>query len=392
VGELAEAARTAERLGFDQVWFPDSQLLWRDVFATLAAAAQVTERIQLGSAVTNLVTRHPSVLASAARTVAELAPGRFVLGVGAGNSAVLPAGLPVSTQAQLRERLAVVRGLLAGEECQLGTARARLRDPAPGTPVYLAASGPRNLALAGELADGVILLSGVWAEGLAASRRHIARGALAAGRRLTDLDLVVSAFGLVTDDLERDARLLKPICAAMAQAGGGPALGLAGVEVQVPAAVPDVYPDLAHAEDWQRAVRRCGDWVSDRAAVRFAEAFCLCGTAGELTRRIGGLAEAGVTSLFIQHAGSYSLPHELMAVISSILPALRRPAGESPPAGGRQRAESPPIGGRQRAESPPTGGWQAAGERSGGGAHHRRDPLGPEPVHPAGDRDRGDRQ
>ena len=321
-GELAEAARTAERLGFDHAWFPDSQLLWRDVFATLTAAALATGRIGLGSAVTNVVTRHPTVLASAARTVAELAPGRFVLGVGAGNSSVLPAGLPVSTRAQLRERVALVRGLLAGAECQLGAVRGRLRDPGPPVPVYLAASGPRNLALAGELADGVILLSGVWAEGLAASRRQVERGARAAGRSLSELDLVVSGYCHVTDDVARDARLLKPICAAMAQAGGGPALRLAGVEVQVPAEVPEIYPDLAHAEDWERAVRRCGQWVSDRAAVRFAEAFCLFGTADQLAGRVRELAAAGVTSLFLQHVGSYSVPYQLM---EQVAPVLARP-------------------------------------------------------------------
>jgi 5,10-methylenetetrahydromethanopterin reductase len=319
VGQLAEAARTAERLGFDHAWFPDSQLLWRDVFATLSAAALATDRIGLGSAVTNLVTRHPTVVASAARTVAELAPGRFVLGVGAGNSSVLPAGLAVSTQAQLRARLAVVRRLLAGDECQLGAVRSRLRDPGPPVPVYLAATGPRNLALAGEIADGVILLSGVWADGLAASRRQVERGALAAGRTLADLDLVVSAFCQVTDDVERDARLLKPICAAIAQTGGGPALRLAGVDVEVPRQVPDVYPDLAHAEDWELAVRRCGEWVSDRAAVRFAQAFCLCGTASQLAGRIEELAAAGVTSLFVQHVGSYSVPHRLMEAFSPVL-------------------------------------------------------------------------
>lgn len=315
----ADAARTAERLGFDHAWFPDSQLLWRDVFATMTVAALATDRLRIGSAVTNVVTRHPTVLASAARTVAELAPGRFVLGIGAGNSSVLPAGLAVSSQAQLRERLALVRRLLAGEMCDLGTARSRLRDPRPEVPLYLAASGPRNLRLAGELADGVILLSGVFPEGLAASLDSIERGAHAAGRTLADLDLVVSAFCQITDDLERDARALKPICAAMAQAGGGPALRLAGVDVEVPAEVPGVYPDLVHAEDWELAVRRCGEWVSDEAAVRFAQAFCLSGTASQIAGRVRDLAAAGVTSLFIQHVGSYSMPYDLMEAVSSAI-------------------------------------------------------------------------
>src|SRR3712207_3265820 len=87
VPEIAAAVRRAEELGFDEVWLPDSQLLWRDVFPVAAAALERTGRMMVGTAVTNVVTRHPAVVASAARTVAEIAPGRFMLGVGVGNSA-----------------------------------------------------------------------------------------------------------------------------------------------------------------------------------------------------------------------------------------------------------------------------------------------------------------
>ena len=94
VADMAAAAQRAEQLGFDSVWFPDSQLLWRDVYATLTVAGGATERITLGTAVTNVDTRHPSVLASAIRTVQETTAGRFVLGVGAGDSALRPIGAP----------------------------------------------------------------------------------------------------------------------------------------------------------------------------------------------------------------------------------------------------------------------------------------------------------
>ncbi|GGM24881.1 hypothetical protein GCM10010129_81740 [Streptomyces fumigatiscleroticus] len=90
---IVTSVRRAEELGFDSAWFPDSQLLWRDVFTTLTAAALGTERIGLGTAVTHLVTRHPAVVASAARSVAELAPGRFTLGRGVGDSSVAPTDL-----------------------------------------------------------------------------------------------------------------------------------------------------------------------------------------------------------------------------------------------------------------------------------------------------------
>ncbi|MFF0224195.1 LLM class flavin-dependent oxidoreductase [Streptomyces sp. NPDC004629] len=324
VDRLVETVRRAEGLGFDQVWFPDSQLLWRDVFTVLTAAALSTERIGLGSAVTNLVTRHPAVVASAARSVAEIAPGRFTLGLGVGNSSVGPIGMRQSTGAQLREGFAMLRALFEGREWDFGGVRSRLRDPGPNVPIHLAASGPRNLRLAGEIADGVILLSGVSRKTLASATARVREGAEAAGRSAASIPLTVSAYCAVTDDVEAEARLLKPICVSIAQNGGAPFLALAGIELDVPAQVEGVYPDLVHAEDWAAAVRICSQWVSDEAALRFAQAFCLFGTAQEITERLRALHADGVTHVFLQHVGSYDPPTELVETVgSSVLAALR---------------------------------------------------------------------
>jgi 5,10-methylenetetrahydromethanopterin reductase len=324
VDELVDTVRRAEELGFDRVWFPDSQLLWRDVFTVLTAAALGTERIGLGTAVTNLATRHPTVVASAARSVAEIAPGRFVLGLGVGNSAVGPVGLRQTRAAELREGVAMLRALLSGAEWDFGDlVTSRLRDPRPEVPILLAASGPRNLRLAGEIADGVILLSGVSAATLAAAGDRVRAGAAAAGRDRA-VPLTVSAFCTVTDDVAAAARQLKPICASIAQNGGADFLALAGIRAEVPAKVEGVYPDLVHAEDWAAAVAICSAWVSDEAAVRFAEEFCLVGTADAIADRLRTLHAAGVGEVLLQHVGSYEPPTELIeAVGASVLPALR---------------------------------------------------------------------
>ena len=327
VGEIAALAGEAARLGFDGVWFPDSQLLWRDVFTTAATAAAATSRITLGTAVTNVATRHPSVIASAARTVGELAPGRFILGVGVGDSALGPVRLRQSTGAELRARLAVVRDLLAGRLLDFGGVRSRLRDPV-AVPIHLAASGPRNLRLAGEIADGAILLSGVAPGPLIAAVDKVRDGAAAAGNQPGRI--TVSAFCRVTDDVPRAARELKPICARIAQNGGAPFLALAGVHVEVPELLrlPDVYPDLVHAEDWNAAVRACEPYVSDAAVTAFAHEFCLYGTAAEIVDRLGTVRDAGADAVFLQHVGSYDLPRTVLAdVAEHVLPLRRMPAG-----------------------------------------------------------------
>jgi 5,10-methylenetetrahydromethanopterin reductase len=233
------------------------------------------------------------VLAAAARSVAELAPGRFVLGLGVGNSAVEPIGLRSSTTAELRAGTAALRAALP-----------------PEVPIHIAASGPRNLAAAGELGDGVILLAGASAPLVEAALTRVGR---------TDREVTVSAFCRVTDDIERDARELKPVCAALAQKGGGAALAAAGIDIEVPQRVPGVHPDLLHAEDWAHAVDVCSAWVSDGDTLRFAQEFCLYGSVSEITDRLAGLEHLGVSGVMLQHVGSYTLPHTLMETLGEAL-------------------------------------------------------------------------
>lgn len=299
VPEVAEAARLAEAAGFTDLWVPDSQTLWRDAFVTLAGIARSTRHARIGTAVTNVVTRHPSVVATAGRTVAELAPGRFVLGLGVGNSAVGPVGLRPSTHAGLRAGVAALRQGLAS------------------VPLHIAASGPRNLAAAGELADGVILLAGVSPALVAEAVGRVRRAALAAGRPVPEV--TVSAFCHVTGDPERDAVQLKPVCAELARKGGAEALRSAGIDVSVPAEIPGVRPDLLHARDWAAAVRVCSAWISDADAARFAQEFCLYGPVPAILRRIEELGDLGVTGVLLQHVGSYTLPHELIGALGGAL-------------------------------------------------------------------------
>jgi 5,10-methylenetetrahydromethanopterin reductase len=116
----------------------------------------------------------------------------------------------------------------------------------------------------------------------------------------------------------RAARELKPICARIAQNGGAPFLALAGVHVEVPEQLrlPDIYPDLVHAEDWNAAVRACEPYVSDTAVTAFAHEFCLYGSAAEIVDRLGTVREAGADAVFLQHVGSYDLPRTLLVDVA----------------------------------------------------------------------------
>lgn len=323
VREVAEAVALSERKGFDVAWIADSQLLWRDVFAAMALAADRTEKITVATAVTNFVSRHPSVIASAINTVNELAPGRVALGVGTGDSSVKPLSIKPSTLAQLRGAIDMVRRLLADEFYEYGARRSKLRRPVGRIPVHVAASGPRTLALAGEIGDGVLTLAGISPETLAATGAAVRTGAERAGRAISDLEFTVGAFCKITDDIERDAAILKPICLHLASIGGQEFLRTAGIELAPPPEVPEVYPDMVHAEDWDLAVSRASKYVTDEMAVRFARAFCLFGTVPEVLDRIRQAVELGATGFYLRHVGNYTLPYELIETFGDeVLPKV----------------------------------------------------------------------
>jgi 5,10-methylenetetrahydromethanopterin reductase len=328
--EVADAVALSERKGFDTAWIADSQLLWRDVFAVMALAASRTDRINLATAVTNFVTRHPSVVASAVNTVHELAPGRVVLGVGTGDSSVKPLSIRPSRLTEMRSAIDMVRTLLADGFHDYGGRRSKLRAPVGQVPVYIAASGPRSLGMAGEVADGVLTLAGISPETLVGTRDLVAAGAQAAGRAFTNLDFTVGAFCKVTDNIERDAAILKPICLHMASIGGQDFLRIAGIDLPPPPSVPEVYPDMVHAEDWDLAVAHAGKYVTDEMAVRFSRTFCLFGTVDEILARIGRAAELGATGFYLRHVGNYTLPFELIETFGDeILPRASRTASET---------------------------------------------------------------
>ncbi len=207
VAGLSRLAACAERTGFDDVWWPD-HYMHRDVGATLTACALATDRVRLGTAVTSPLLRHPGALASLFASLAEIAPGRIVAGIGPGGWE-LPTQLGIHEPRPLtvtRETALLLADLLKGRPATAGRPAAADReftssrddsgawsthnrpeisgastaaDPGPaaksGTttrfpltgarldftppqpiPLYLAARGPRMMSLAGELADGLI--------------------------------------------------------------------------------------------------------------------------------------------------------------------------------------------------------------------------------------------
>jgi 5,10-methylenetetrahydromethanopterin reductase len=182
-GAIERAARRAEAAGFDGLAVVDSQNLAGDPYVGLALATRETERLGLGTAVTNPVTRHPAVTAAAAVTLHVASEGRFVLGIGRGDSALAHLGRAPASVPTFERYLAVLQAYLKGDEVafddlgfhegvappveSLGLADApaasRLHFLPPElakVPVEVAATGPRVLAAAARHADRVLLAVG----------------------------------------------------------------------------------------------------------------------------------------------------------------------------------------------------------------------------------------
>jgi probable F420-dependent oxidoreductase len=150
--------RQAEAAGFTHGWLFDSHVLWRDPYPLLTLMAQATERMRLGTCVTNPGTREPSVTASSLATLDELSGGRMDLGIGRGDSARRVLGKPPTTMATLEEAIRVIRALVAGETIAYeGTDLHFPWTAGWDLPVWVAGYGPMALAMTGRVADGVIL-------------------------------------------------------------------------------------------------------------------------------------------------------------------------------------------------------------------------------------------
>jgi 5,10-methylenetetrahydromethanopterin reductase len=157
-------ARAAEQAGLGSLWFVEDYF-YPGAFALAAAAAAVTERVAIGLGVVNPYTRHPALLAMETAALSGVAPGRVVLGLGSSNRVWIEEqmGIPFKTPLQaLRECTEIVRALWTGERVTrdgrsfvLREVRLSFTPEQRELPVLLGVKGPRALALAGEIADGV---------------------------------------------------------------------------------------------------------------------------------------------------------------------------------------------------------------------------------------------
>lgn len=175
-------AAAAERWGYDMIGVADTPGNAMDPWVAATIVAQATERPRVALCVSNLESRHPAASAAAIASLDLLAPGRAILGLGAGHSGTRNIGLGRSSVAELTAGVQFIRALLRGELASWQGAEAHLPWVTRPSPVFLSASGSRALAAASTAADGVFINFGLAAENIAHSTAAVAAGIANAGR------------------------------------------------------------------------------------------------------------------------------------------------------------------------------------------------------------------
>lgn len=232
---VAHMAKAADQYGYDMIGIADTPGNAMDpwIAATLVAANTTTVRV--GLVVTNLVSRQPAVSAAAIASLDRVAEGRTVLGLGAGHSGTHNLGLARSNVAALEAGIQHIRTLLQGAPDSHDGATAQIPWIEHAPPVFLAASGPKTLALGGAVADGVFVNYGIAAENLAQSQQRVQKGAEDANRSLSD----VETWQIASLDCNEDgAAARKKAGAILAFMAGGYILNTPDLSIQ---GVPEAY-------------------------------------------------------------------------------------------------------------------------------------------------------
>ena len=316
---VVDLARKAEIAGFSYVWTFDSHLLWQEPYVIYSQILSQTNRVIVGPMVTNPATRDWTVTASTYATLNDMFGNRTVCGIGRGDSAVRVTNGRPSTLAELRESIEVIRELANGRSVDHNGSHLRLPwSKGSELDVYVAAYGPKALALTGEVADGFILQLA----DLAIAEWSIAavrRAAEQAGRDPMSVKICVAAPAYVGDDLAHQRDQVRWF-------GGMVGNHVADIVQRYGAdgaAVPQALTDyIAGREGYDYNTHgRAGNQHVEFVPDEIVDRFCLLGPAEAHVERLMALRDLGVDqfAIYLQHDAQDST---MKAYAQKVIPVL----------------------------------------------------------------------
>jgi probable F420-dependent oxidoreductase len=316
---LIERAVTAESLGFRYFWTFDSVVLWQEPFVIYSQVLARTSRLVVGPMVTNPLTRDWSVTASLFATLNDMYGSRTVCGIGRGDSAVRVIGGRPATLATLARSVDVIRGLATGDAVDIDGQTVQIPWVSTGGPeVWVAAYGPKALAVAGEHGDGLILQLAdpylvEW------SVRTAREAAAAAGRDPAALKVCVAAPAYVGEDVahQRDQ------CRWFGGMVGNHVADLVARYGQRSGAVPAALTEYIAARQGYDYAHHGRVGNPDTAFVpdEVIDRFCILGTAKDHLAKLGELQALGVdqVALYVMHD---QIDETIAAYGSEIIPKV----------------------------------------------------------------------
>jgi probable F420-dependent oxidoreductase len=298
---LVELARRAESLGFSSVWTFDSPVLWQEPFVIYPRILEATERVTVGPMVTNPRSREWQVLASLFATLNDMFGNRTICGIGRGDSAVRVIGERPTTVEEVGDCIRTVKAMAEGKEVELHGTAVRFPWVRDGSlPVWMAAYGPKALAVAGREADGLILqLADPFVIEWAIGRFRAA--AVEAGRDPDALTVCAAAPAYVGDDRSHQRDQVRWFGGMV----GNHVADLVTRYGTESGAVPDAltaYIEGRKGYDYAHH-GRAGNPDTEFVPDEIVERFCVLGTAADHVDKLGELEALGVShfALYLMH-------------------------------------------------------------------------------------------
>ena len=323
-GTAAETARNAEAAGWDALGFPDTQNLSGDVYSALALAASATDRLMLGPGVTNPVTRHPSVTASAIASVQVESGGRAVLGIGRGDSALGYIGRQPAPVGVFERYLRDVQHYLRGEAVDIGDYESRNRWIAdtglPKVPVDVAATGPRVISVAAVHAERITFAVGADPDRIAGAMQTARAARENAGLDPKDLSFGAYINCTANPDAARARHIISGSVGTFAHFTGMSGVNSKGLRDRA------IFEYIGANYDMPNHARIAAGHLSV-VDDDFLERFAVAGPSGYCVDRLGPLIELGLDRLVFVTFSTDANPAEVAdgnaRLAAEVLPQLR---------------------------------------------------------------------
>jgi 5,10-methylenetetrahydromethanopterin reductase len=296
---LIEMVRTIEGLGYDDLWYANEKF-YRDPWVGLTLAALHSQRLRIGTFIADPYTQHPALIAVAIATLAELAPGRVALIMGAGGAGTQPLGFGRRKPAvAIREAVQIIRQLLRGDYVDfegdvISFRGGRLSfESRYDIPIFVASRGNLTLKVGGEVADGVMIATYATLQGLQHGLHRVQLGAEAAGRGLHDVEILTRVDVCIHPDRRIALDAVRPMVARMMGSSYPDKSFVEQMGLEIPPELEEVLIKKDH-----RLTTQAAHLVPDR----IVEAYTWAGSAEEVAQRVAEVVEMGITSItFLAH-------------------------------------------------------------------------------------------